>query len=128
MNDTNFEPHEGMTYKLILEQFGNQPLDAMVISYTRAGGDLLLRLAVMGDVKDVLYLRTCKATLSENTDCVIVPQSALYRKDNIQGVVMLVEGQQWFVPVTVLHRENGKAYVNPVQPGILTDGAIVKLY
>ena len=128
MQDTNFEPHEGVNYKLVMEQFGEKQLDVQVISYTRSGGDLLLRLAVMGDVKDVLYLRSCKASLSEFTNCVIVPQSALYRKDNIQGVVMLIDNQQWFVPVNVLHKRDGKAYIEPVQNGILSEGAIVKLY
>ena len=38
---------------------------------------LLLRLAVIGDVRDVLYMRTCQAQLGEYVDCLLVPEGAL---------------------------------------------------
>lgn len=58
VRNTNWNPVEGTTYKLVLEQFTNTVVDAQVLSFTRSGGELLLRLAVIGDVRDVLYMRT----------------------------------------------------------------------
>ena len=129
VKDSNWNPVEGTTYKLVLEQFSNTVVDAQLLSFTRSGGELLLRLAVMGDVTDVLYMRTCTAQLGEYVDCLTVPESALYKREETQGVVMMSEdGNSWFVPVKVLRTEGGKAYISPVQTGSLTEGQTVRLF
>lgn len=71
-NDT-WSPRDGDAYKLVLEQFSSTVVDAQVLSSTRSGGELLVRLAVLGDVSDVLYMRTCRAQLGEYVDCMEVP-------------------------------------------------------
>ena len=119
---------EGTTYKLVLEQFSNTVVDAQVLSFTRSGGELLLRLAVIGDVEDVLYMRTCSAQLGEYVDCLKVPDGALYEKNNTQGVVLVTAENQVFVPVNVLRREGGTAYITPVQTGTLSNGQTVRLF
>lgn len=129
VKDSNWNPVEGTTYKLVLEQFSNTVVDAQLLSFTRSGGELLLRLAVMGDVTDVLYMRTCTAQLGEYVDCLMVPESALYKREETQGVVMMSDdGNSWFVPVKVLRTEGGKAYISPVQTGSLTVGQTVRLF
>ena len=128
VRNTNWNPVEGTTYKLVLEQFTNTVVDAQVLSFTRSGGELLLRLAVIGDVRDVLYMRTCQAQLGEYVDCLLVPEGALYTQNNATGVVVVSETAQNFVPVTVHRQENGKAYVSPVQTGLLTAGQTVRLF
>ena len=95
---------------------------------TRSGGELLLRLAVIGDVADVLYMRTCSAQLGEYVDCLKVPVGAMYEKNDTPGVVLVSGDQQVFVPVKVLRQEGGFAYVSPVQTGTLTSGQTVRLF
>ena len=128
VKDTNWNPVEGTTYKLVLEQFSNTVVDAQVLSFTRSGGELLLRLAVIGDVADVLYMRTCSAQLGEYVDCLKVPAGAMYEKNDAPGVVLVSGDQQVFVPVKVLRQEGGFAYVSPVQTGTLTSGQTVRLF
>ena len=128
VKDSDWNPVEGTTYKLVLEQFTNTVVDAQVLSFTRSGGELLLRLAVIGDVSDVLYMRTCSAQLGEYVDCLKVPQSALYVKNEANGVVLVTGEQQVFVPVNVLRKEGGMAYITPVQTGTITAGHTVRLF
>jgi len=128
VDDSKWNPVEGSTLKLVLEQFTNTVVDAQVLSFTRSGGELLLRLAVIGDVSDVLYMRTCSAQLGEYVDCLKVPQSALYEKNSTQGVVLVSGDQQVFVPAKVLSTEGGYAYISPVQTGTLTSGQTVRLF
>ena len=91
-NDT-WSPRDGDTYKLVLEQFSSTVVDAQVLSSTRSGGELLVRLAVLGDVSDVLYMRTCRAQLGEYVDCMEVPSRALYTQNDAVGVVIVTESR-----------------------------------
>ena len=99
-----------------------------MLSSTRSGGELLVRLAVLGDVSDVLYMRTCRAQLGEYVDCMEVPSRALYTQNDAVGVVIVTESEPLFVPVTVLREEGGKAYVTSIRTGYLTDGMTVRLF
>jgi len=128
VRDSNWNPIEGQTYKLVLEQFSDTVVDAQVLSFTRSGGELLLRLAVMGDVRDVLYMRTCTAKLGEYVDCLKVPEKALYEKNGTPGVVLVTEENQVFVSVKVLSQGGGQAYITPVQTGTLSQGQTVRLF
>ena len=99
-----------------------------MLSFTRSGGELLLRLAVIGDVSDVLYMRTCTAQLGEYVDCLKVPQKAMYEKNGQPGVVLVTSENQVFVPVKLLRQQGGYAYISPVQTGTLTRGQSVRLF
>lgn len=128
VRDSNWNPVEGTIYKLVLEQFSDTVVDAQVLSFTRSGGELLLRLAVIGDVSDVLYMRTCQAQLGEYVDCLRVPENALYQQNGATGVVVVTQENQVFVPVTVLRTEGGNAYISAIQTGVLTSGQTVRLF
>ena len=128
VDNTAWNPEEGQTYRLMLEQFYDKTVEARVLSFTRSGGELLLRLAVMGDASDVLYIRSCSARLGEYVDCLTVPESALYTQSEQLGVVILTDSNALFVPVTLLGKENGTAYISAVTPGTLSQGQTVKLF
>ncbi len=123
-----WNPVEGEVYKLVLEQFSNTTVDAMVSSFTRSGGELLVRLAVIGDVTDVLYMRTCQAQLGEYVDCLSVPKTALYEQNEAIGIVVISGDRQSFVPVSVLREENDRAYISAIQTGTLAEGMTVRLF
>lgn len=128
VRNSTWSPKDGDTFTLELEQFSSTKVNAQVKSSSRSGSDLLVRLAVLGDVSDVLYMRTCQARIGENVDCMAVPSAALYTQNEARGVVIITEGQQLFVPVNVLREEKGKAYIAAVQTGILTAGMTVRLF
>ena len=128
VQDNLWNPVEGSTLKLVLEQFTDTVVDARVISFTRSGGELLLRLAVMDDVTDVLNLRTCSARLGEYVDCLKVPEKSLYEKNGQTGVVLVSGADQYFVAVKLLRTEGGYAYISPQQTGTLTTGQTVRLF
>ena len=128
IKDSLWNPVEGATLKLVLEQFNDTVVDARVLSFTRSGGELLVRLAVMGDVNDVLYMRKCSARLGEYVDCLKVPAKALYEKNGQTGVVLAEADPQVFVPVELLRTEDGYAYITPQQTGTLTKGEVVRLF
>ncbi len=124
IQDSNWNPVEGQVYKLELEQFSNAEVEARVQSFTRASGELLVRLQVSGDVAPVLYMRTCKAELGEYVDALMVPTSALIEYEGSVGVVL---PPNTFVPVNVINTRGGDAYITPVQAGVLHEGQTVQL-
>ncbi|MBE5793771.1 MAG: hypothetical protein E7323_03715 [Clostridiales bacterium] len=128
INDRNWNPTNDEVYQLTLEQFTSTKVQAKVLSYARSGGELLIRLAVVGDVSDVLYMRTCEATISEAVQCMTVPVAALYTQNGSKGVVINQNGVPSFVPVNVLNEAEGKAYIQPIQSGVLTEGMDVQLF
>lgn len=128
VRDNTWTPKDGDTYKLVLEQFSTTVVNAQVLSSTRSGGELLVRLAVLGDVSEVLYMRTCQAQLGEYVDCMVVPEAALYTYNDSQGVVIPTNGEQRFVPVRVLRQEGGNAYIAALQTGLLSEGMTVQLF
>ena len=122
-------PVEGTTYKLMLEQFSNTTVDANVLSYTRASGELLVRLAVMGDVMPVLYMRTCQAELGEYADGLLVPASAIYTQNEQKGVVRInQDGTQVFIPVDVVATQGDKVFISAIQTGVISKGQTVRLF
>lgn len=128
INDRNWNPTKDEVYELTLEQFTSTKVQAKVLSYARSGGELLIRLAVVDDVSNVLYMRTCEATISEAVECMKVPISALYAQNGARGVVIDQNGVPSFVPVTVLSEVGGEAYIQPIQSGVLTEGMDVQLF
>ncbi len=129
IKDSTWTPVEGTAYKLMLEQFSNTTVDAQVLSFTRASGELLVRLAVMGDVEPVLYMRACQASLGEYADGLLVPATAIYTQNEQQGVVRINDdGTQVFVPVDVVAKQGDKVFISAIQTGILNKGQRVRLF
>ena len=129
IEEDTWNPIEGDVYKLVLEQFSDSTVDAKVLSYARAGGTLLLRLAVMGNVEDNLYTRSAKANIGKHSDCLLVPSNSLVESEGFVGVVASEgENQGKMIPLTVLEEKGGVAYVQPVTTGTLYAGQQILLH
>lgn len=126
--DTNWNPIKGQSYELRLERFQETTVTATVEDFIRSGGELLLQLSVRGSVEDVLYMRTCQAELSENIPTLRVPERAIYQQDGMDGVVIVSGGAEGFIPVSVLRRGDGYAYIRPVEQGLLFAGQTIRLF
>ncbi len=128
VNDKNWNPTKDGVYDLTLEQFTNTKVQAKVLSYARSGGELLIRLAVVDDVANVLYMRTCEATISESVQCMSVPEAAIHTQNDARGVVIQQNGVPSFVPVNILQESDGKVFIQPIQAGVLAEGMSVQLF
>ena len=129
-DDADWTPIKGQTYKLLIESFENTVVDATVESFTRAGGELLVRLSVnSGDVRDILYIRSCQVQLGENVDSLTVPSRALYSQMGQTGVVIVDEyGNNYFTQVTVISTQGDVTHIIPKNTGVLYEGMLVKLF
>ncbi len=129
-DDTDWTPIAGQTYKLLIESFENTVVDATVDSFTRSGGELLVRLNVnAGDVRDILYIRSCQVQLGENVDSLTVPTRALYTQMGQTGVVIVDEyGNNYFTQVTVISTQGDVTHVIPKNSSLLVEGMLVKLF
>lgn len=126
--DTDWNPVNGAVYDLQLEHFASEKVRAEVVSFTRSGGELLVRLKVNSPVKPVLYMRTCEAVLGENMTTLLVDKRAIFEQDGMQGVVLSQDGSENFVPVNVIYEQDGMVYIQPVQQGMLNQNATIRLF
>jgi len=128
VSDNSWNPVEGASYELKLESFQDTTVQAKVISFTRTGGEMVVRLAVESEVSPVLYIRTCAGELGDNVSTLTVPARAIYTQDNMPGVVV-VDGQyQTFIPVNILDKRDGLVYISAIQQGVLFEGQTVRLF
>lgn len=127
-NGENWNPVEGQTYELKLERFENDCVNATVVSSTRAGGELLVRLRVDAPVEPVLYTRTCEGELGDSVSTLMVPSRALYAYDNMVGVVVVDGQNQIFIPVQVLLEDGDNVYITAINQGFLSEGMMVVLF
>lgn len=128
IRDSNWNPVEGAEYELKLENFKDTMVKARVVSFTRTGGELEVRLDVMSEVKPVLYIRTCTGVLGDSVSSLTVPAKALYTQDNMPGVVVVNGDYQFFIPVNVIDKRDGMVYISPIQQGVLYEGQTVRLF
>ena len=129
IRDSSWNPVEGAEYELRLENFKDTVVRAKVMSFTRTGGELEVRLNVEAPVQPVLYIRTCSGVLGDSVSSLTVPVNALYTQDNMPGVVVMKEGYgPAFVPVNVLDKRDGMLFISPIQAGSLYEGETVKLF
>ncbi len=128
VRDSNWNPVEGAMYELRLESFQDTTVQAKVVSFTRSGGEMAVRLAVQAPVSSILYIRTCTGELGDNVSTLTVPARAIYYQDNMAGVVV-VDGQyQTFIPVNILEKRGGEVYISAIQQGVLSEGQTVRLF
>ena len=128
IKDSNWNPVEGAVYELKLENFKDTMVQAQVISFTRTGGELEVRLDVQSKVQPVLYIRTCSGVLGDNVTSLTVPTRAIYTQDNMPGVVVVDGEYPFFIPVNVMNEKDGMVYISPIQQGTLYEGQTVKLF
>lgn len=128
--DRDWNPVVGEQYQMQLTGFENYVLPAEVVSFSRIGSDLLLRMRIRSSVEPVLNIRTCGATVGDFVSGVHVPIRALYTYDNMIGVVVIENGLQTFVPVTVIsYSDDETAFVRPTLSGSpLEAGKTVMLF
>ena len=124
----DWTPTQGQSYQLKLEQFENTVVNATVLSFTRSGGELLLRLSVSSDVSQVLFMRTCQAELGEYVSSMLVPSRCIFRQGDTTGVVVIDGMNQTLVPVTIIKTEGANTYIEPGIPGILYEGQTVRMF
>ena len=128
VDDDGWTPVEGAVYELKLESFKDTTVHAVVQSFTRSGGEMVVRLAVQAPVLPVLYIRTCSGELGDNISTLMVPSRAIYYQDNMPGVVV-VDGQyQTFIPVNILDKRDGNVYISAIQQGVLAEGQTIRLF
>ncbi len=128
IKDSNWNPVEGAVYELKLEYFKDTMVQARVISFTRTGGELEVRLDVQAPVQPVLYIRTCSGVLGDNVTSLTVPKKAIYTQDNMPGVVVIDGEYPFFIPVNIVDERDGMVYISPIQQGTLYEGQTVKLF
>ena len=128
IKDSNWNPVEGAVYELKLENFKDTMVQARVISFTRTGGELEVRLDVQSNVQPVLYIRTCSGVLGDNVTSLTVPSKAIYTQDNMPGVVVQEGEYPFFIPVNIVDERDGMVYISPIQQGTLYEGQTVKLF
>ena len=128
IKDSNWNPVEGAVYELKLENFKDTMVQARVISFTRTGGELEVRLDVQSNVQPVLYIRTCSGVLGDNVTSLTVPTKAIYTQDNMPGVVVIDGEYPFFIPVNIVDERDGMVYISPIQQGTLYEGQTVKLF
>lgn len=127
-HDDSWNPVDGQSYELKLERFENTTVNATVVSSTRSGGELLVRLNVNSSVQPVLYMRTCQAELGDYVTSLCVPSRAIYRQDDMDGVVVVDGTNKSFIPINILLRDGDNVYISAIQQGLLFEGQTVLLF
>ncbi len=124
-HEKNWNPIVGQTYKMQLEGFESYLVNAVVESFTRASGDLLVRMRIDSEVRPVLNIRTCRVVVGEFVDGLSVPINALRYENEMIGVVVRnanLPGGGMFVPVVVISQDARTAFIRPVSAGSLNSG------
>jgi hypothetical protein len=129
-HEKDWTPVSGRTYNLVIESFDNYVLSATVDTFTRSGGELLVRLLVDNTefLPSGLYLRSCQVRLGENVNSLMVPSLAIYVQNGRNGVVMATEGGEYWTGVEVIATEGDTTYVVPDNAGVLYEGMPVRLF
>ena len=129
-SDQDWTPVTGRVYEMLIENFDNTIVHAAVESFTRSGGELLVRLTVDNTdaLKNVLYIRSCKVQVGESVNTLMVPSRAIYIQNGRKGVVMATEGGEYWTAVEVVSDDGTSAYVIPENPGVLYNGIPVRLF
>ena len=129
-NEMDWTPVSGRSYKLLIESFDNTIVDATVESFTRSGGELLVRLKIedTSALANVLYIRSCQVQLGESVNSLMVPSRAIYVQEGRKGVIMNTEGGEYWTGVEVISDDGNVAYVIPENSGVLYDGVRVRLF
>ena len=122
VNDRDWNPSDGQEYKMQLEGFDEYLVDARVITSSRVGNEILVRLEVHADVRPVLNIRTSRMVVGEFVDGFSIPIEAVIEQGGVIGVVVANEARGMFVPVTVISSDQRKAYIRPVYSGSLVEG------
>ena len=127
-HDAKWNPIDGNVYKVELKGFEDSIYDATVISSSRTGNELLVRMYVEGDVRTVLNSRVTTAVIGEVfVSGLQVPIRALLTQGGEVGVVVTNDGGR-FIPVQVIDHTQEYAIIQPLSPGLLSEGQKVRVF
>jgi len=129
-NEMEWTPVTGRTYQLLIESFDNTIVSATVESFTRSGGELLVRLKVSDPsaLSNVLYMRSCRVQLGESVNTLKVPSRAIFIQGGSKGVVMSTDMGEYWTGVEVISDDGTDAYIIPQNSGVLYEGLKVRLF
>lgn len=129
-SDQDWTPVTGRVYEMLIENFEGTTVIATVDSFTRSGGELLVRLLVDNTdaLQNVLYIRSCKVQVGESVNTLMVPSRAIYIQNGRKGVVLATEGGEYWTAVEVVSDDGTSAYVIPENAGVLYEGAPIRLF
>lgn len=129
-NEMEWTPVTGRTYELRIESFDNTTVQATVESFTRSGGELLVRLRIdnTAALPSVLYNRSCQVQLGENVNTLMVPSRAILVQNGRKGVVISIGGSEYFAAVEVISDDGQQACVIPENLGVIYEGVRVRLF
>ena len=129
IRDNSLNPVVGTEYELRLENFRDTTVKARVVSFTRMGGELAIRLSVQSSVLPVLYIRSCTGVLGDDVTSLMVPERAIYIQDNMPGIVRVYDNDYaQFIPINVQEKRDGMCYITPIQPGSVDVNDVVMLF
>lgn len=129
-HEMEWTPVTGRTYQLLIESFDNTIVSATVESFTRSGGELLVRLKVSDPsaLSNVLYMRSCRVQLGESVNTLKVPSRAIHIQEGAKGVVMSTDMGEYWTGVEVISDDGTEAYIIPHNSGVLYEGLKVRLF
>ena len=129
-NEKDWTPVTGRMYQLRIENFDNTTVWATVESFTRSGGEMLVRLSVSDPtaLQSVMYIRSCRVQLGESVESLMVPSRAIYLREGRKGVVMSTDGGEYWTGVEVVSDNGQEAYIIPDNAGVLYEGLRVRLF
>lgn len=128
IENSTWNPIDGTSIKLTLEQFRDTTVDARIVSSKRMGNKLMLKLAVNGNIDDTLYVRSARAKVGQYTDAIAVPRNAIRQQKDEIGVVVRNGDKNVFVPVDIISSNAKESYVSPKYSGTLNKGDQVLLF
>lgn len=126
--EKDWTPVSGQTYKIQLDGFEDTVIDGTVTTFSQSGNETLVRMQVVGDVRQVLNVRTVGATVGEHyVSGLKVPINAIVRQDGQEGIVRTDNGGQ-FVPVSIIMQDSKYAVVQSNIPGALWEGQKIRVF
>jgi putative membrane fusion protein len=119
----------GMVYDIAFEGFFDQPYTGRLLSQRELDSGVLYVLEIDDDIGPLLSVRKANAKLGKTYEGMKVPENAISSRDGREGVTAVLDGNDAFVPVTVVYRAGGYAIVEPADNiGTLAPGLQVRLH
>lgn len=135
-DDKTWHPADGQTYDMVITSANQMDTIRVTVESSRlSGNELLVCLRATSPVTDVLYLRTGRVEVRDDSLALMVPQRAIYVQPveqngvmkETQGVVADFGGEERFVPITIIRQDGDNVYIAPLQ-NVLREGMTVRLF
>lgn len=119
---SSWNPAIGESYYLQFYGFEDLNFMAQATSVLNADGMVVAVFQVQEPIGPMIYQRTGQVLLSRSLNSLAVRENALYNQEGQLGVWLNDIPGGTFVPVDVLYREGGVAYIQPLVEGALGSG------